>query len=161
MAVSFAHFINPVGGASLIKAYKARFVPSEHLLEPKASVGIFVFCSDDEKKVEEQQAVMDWQLLNLGKGIINGFPAYDDISSAVYSEAEKQMIQYNRQRMIIGAPEVVKSKLTSLAKEYDVDEIVIATITHKWEDRVRSYQWLAKLFQLKSPQGLEVEKIVK
>lgn len=146
MGVSFAHFINPVGGPQLIKAYKARFTPSQQLQEAQASVGIFVFCSESEEKVKQTQAVMDWQLVNIGKGISNGFPSYDDIRSSVYSEAEQQMIQYNRQRMIVGTPEVVKNKLTTLAKEYGVNEIVIATITFDFADRLRSYELLAEIF---------------
>ncbi|MBC7485659.1 MAG: LLM class flavin-dependent oxidoreductase [Cytophagaceae bacterium] len=149
MGVSFAHFINPVGGPQMIRAYKTRFTPSEQLKKPQASVGIFVFCSEDEVKVKQTQAVMDWQLVNIGKGISNGFPSYEDICSTIYSESELQMIQYNRQRMVVGIPEVVKEKLTTLAIEYDVDEIVIATITYDFADRLKSYELLAELFELK------------
>ncbi len=148
MGVSFAHFINPVGGAQMIKAYKARFSPSEQLKEPQASVGIFVFCSEDEEKVRQTQAVMDWQLVNIGKGISNGFPSYEDIRSTNYSESEQQMIEYNRQRMVVGTPEVVKEKLTALANSYGVDELVIATITYDFGDRLKSYELLAKEFEL-------------
>jgi luciferase family oxidoreductase group 1 len=148
MGVSFAHFINPVGGAQMIKAYKARFTPSEQLKKPQASVGIFVFCSEDEEKVRQTQAVMDWQLVNIGKGISNGFPSYLDIRSTNYSESELQMIQYNRQRMVVGSPQSVKEQLTTLAQEYGVDEIVIATITYDFNDRLTSYELLAKTFEL-------------
>lgn len=154
MGVSFAHFINPVGGAQMIKAYKARFTPSEQLKEPQASVGIFVFCSEDEEKVKQTQAVMDWQLVNIGKGISNGFPSYEDIRATTYSESELQMIQYNRQRMVVGNPKVVKQQLTALAQEYGVDEIVIATITYDFSDRLKSYELLAEAFELKERDSL-------
>jgi alkanesulfonate monooxygenase SsuD/methylene tetrahydromethanopterin reductase-like flavin-dependent oxidoreductase (luciferase family) len=148
MGVSFAHFINPVGGAQMIRAYKARFTPSEQLKEPQASVGIFVFCSEDTEKVRQTQAVMDWQLVNIGKGISNGFPSYEDIRNTNYSESERQMIEYNRQRMVVGTPQVVKEKLTALAQSYGVDELVIATITYDFNDRLKSYELLAEMFQL-------------
>jgi len=148
MGVSFAHFINPVGGAQMIRAYKARFTPSEQLKEPQASVGIFVFCSEDKETVRQTQAVMDWQLVNIGKGISNGFPSYEDIQSTKYSESELQMIEYNRQRMVVGTPQVVKQKLTALAASYGVDELVIATITYDFNDRLKSYELLAELFEL-------------
>lgn len=148
MAVSFAHFINPVGGAPLIKAYKARFRPSEYLKQPEASVGIFVFCSEDEVKLKKVQAVMDWQLLNISRGVSNGFPSYDDIRTVTYNEAELQTIKYNRQRMVVGTPDLVKTALTNLAEEYGVDELVIATITYDFLDRLRSYELLAKAFEL-------------
>lgn len=148
MGVSFAHFINPIGGAQMIRAYKARFTPSEQLKEPQASVGIFVFCSEDEEKVKQTQAVMDWQLVNIGKGISNGFPSYEDIRHTHYSESEQQMIEFNRQRMVVGTPAVVKQKLTALAESYGVDELVIATITYDFTDRLKSYELLAEVFEL-------------
>src|SRR5580693_2305888 len=67
MALSFAQFINPVGGPAAIKAYKERFRPSAQLASPEASAGIFAFCSADPQKVKEVQAVMDFRLLNFEK----------------------------------------------------------------------------------------------
>ncbi len=150
MGVSFAHFINPVGGALMMKAYKARFQPSDYLHTPQASVGVFVFCSEDEEKVRQTQAVMDWQLLNIGKGIGNGFPSYADIVHTTYDEAEQKMISYNRQRMVVGTPQDVKKQLTNLAEAYEVDELVVATITYDFSDRLRSYELLAEIFELES-----------
>lgn len=134
----------------MMKAYKARFQPSDYLHTPQASVGVFVFCSEDEEKVRQTQAVMDWQLLNIGKGIGNGFPSYADIVHTTYDEAEQKMISYNRQRMVVGTPQDVKKQLTNLAEAYEVDELVVATITYDFSDRLRSYELLAEIFELES-----------
>src|ERR1700753_2457300 len=45
MALCYAQFINPIGGPGALQAYRDRFRPSETLAQPKASVGIFAFCS--------------------------------------------------------------------------------------------------------------------
>ncbi|NII24008.1 hypothetical protein HB364_02875 [Pseudoflavitalea sp. X16] len=50
MALSYAQFINPVGGAEAIATYRQRFKPSPQLTKPAANVGVFVFCSTSEKK---------------------------------------------------------------------------------------------------------------
>ncbi len=39
-------------------------------------------------------------------------------------------------------------KLEGLAREFDVDEIVISTFTERIEDRLHSYELLAELFGL-------------
>jgi len=44
MALSYAQFINPVGGATAIKTYKEKFRPSDQLSTPMANAGIFAFC---------------------------------------------------------------------------------------------------------------------
>ncbi|HYG19464.1 MAG TPA: LLM class flavin-dependent oxidoreductase [Ohtaekwangia sp.] len=148
MAVSFAHFINPVGGPEAVHAYRERFKPSERLHEPMANVGIFVFCADTEEKAAQMQAVMDYRLLSLEKGKIDESPSYESIKSYSYSDQEWTRVLYNRHRMIAGTPDAVKEQLLLLARRYGVNEIVVATFADHFEDRLRSYELLADIFAL-------------
>jgi hypothetical protein len=43
---------------------------------------------------------------------------------------------------------MVKTRLLQLAESYDVDELMAVTITEDFEDRLRSYELLAGLFEL-------------
>ncbi|PJZ53519.1 LLM class flavin-dependent oxidoreductase [Leptospira adleri] len=149
LALSFAHFINPQGGPNAVNAYRERFQPSEFLTSPKASLGIFVFCAETERKAEELQTVMDRQLLNIGKGISEGVISYEEAVQTQYTEFEKAVILQNRGRMVAGTPDKVKEEIFQLAKEYDVDEVVVTTITYDFEDRLCSYRLLANVFDLK------------
>jgi len=146
MALSFAHFIYPVGGPKAVATYRERFHPSPWLQEPVASVGIFVFCADTEEKAQQLQAVMDYRLLSLEKGQADITYSYEDIKAYQYSEGEWERVQRNRSRMITGTPPQVKEQLLQLAADYAVDEIVVATITDSFADRLRSYELLAALF---------------
>ncbi|MFT3937079.1 MAG: LLM class flavin-dependent oxidoreductase [Chitinophagaceae bacterium] len=146
MALSFAQFINPIGGAEAIAAYRQRFKPSSLLASPKASVGIFVFCSEDEETVARTQAVMDYRFLGFEKGRIDDMPDYEAASRYQYTDAEWQRVLHNRQRTIMGTPAVVKEKITALAKTMDVTEVVAATFAESKEDRFRSYELLAEMF---------------
>ena len=148
MAVSFAHFINPVGGPEAVQAYRERFRPSDRLRAPMASVGVFVFCADTEEKAAQMQAVMDYRLLSLEKGKIDESPSYESVKSYTYTEQEWTRVLYNRHRMIAGTPDVVKAQLLLLARRYGVDEIVVATFADHFEDRLRSYELLADIFAL-------------
>jgi luciferase family oxidoreductase group 1 len=138
MGLSFAQFINPVGGPEAVGAYKKLFKPSEQFDRPQASLGIFVMCADSEEKAHELQSVMDYQLLNMERGIRQGFPSYEEIKDVRYSFDETERIKFNRGRAISGTPEQVKDRLTALANAYGIDEIIIATITHDFQDRLRS-----------------------
>jgi luciferase family oxidoreductase group 1 len=148
MALSFAQFINPVGGKEAINIYRQRFKPSTRLTEPKASVGVFAFCSDDAHKAEQVQAVMDYRLLSFEKGRYDEIPTYDVASKYKYTPSEWQRVLYNRQRTIVGTPDEVKEKVTALAAELDVPEVVIATFAETKEDRFESYRLFAKIFNL-------------
>jgi len=148
MALCYAQFINPVGGPSAVEAYRHRFKASDELSEPQASVGVFAFCSDDEEKVQQTQALVDYRLLGFEKGNFDEIPTYAAASAYNYTPAEWQRVLYNRQRTAIGTPDNIRQQLENLAEEFDVDEIVISTFTEKAEDRLRSYELLAEIFDL-------------
>jgi luciferase family oxidoreductase group 1 len=150
MALSYAQFINPIGAAAAIRAYKAQFRPSEQLSAPKASIGIFAFCSDDPQKAEEVQKVMDYRLYNFERGRFDEIPSYELAKEQIYTPAEWQRVLFNRQRMAVGSPKQIKERLESLAEECGVDEVVISTFTEQLADRLRSYELLATTFGLKS-----------
>lgn len=145
MALSFAQFINPQGGPQAIKAYKEKFVPSDEFKTPQTSVGIFGFCSEDEEKVKQVQALMDYRLLSFEKGKFNERFSYEDIKNEDYDTLEWNRISYNRQRMAIGTPEEMKVKLENICRDFDTDEIMISTFTDTAEDRFKSYELLAGL----------------
>jgi luciferase family oxidoreductase group 1 len=144
LALSYAAFINPVGGPEALDEYRRMFKPSANLSQPKANVGIFVFCGDTEEKAARMQAVMDYRLLSISKGQDDS-PSYESVQSYQYTTDEWNHVLYNRQRMIVGTPDIVKQKIKQLAKTYGVDEIVVATFADSFEDRLRSYELLAEL----------------
>jgi luciferase family oxidoreductase group 1 len=150
MGLSFAHFINPAGGPEAVARYRERFQPSDDMPVQQANVAIFVFCSEDEEKIEKHQALMDYRFNQFEKGAGIKPIGYDDIKGVIYSDAEQGRILHNRKRVITGTPEQIKIKLTRLAEEYAVDEIIAVTITEHFEDRLTSYRLLAETFGLKT-----------
>jgi luciferase family oxidoreductase group 1 len=148
MALSYAQFINPVGGAQAVANYRQRFRPSAQLSTPKANVGIFAFTSDNERKVREVQAVMDYRLLSFEKGQYNEMPTYEIAKAYNYTPSEWQRVLFNRGRMVIGTPDIVKEKIIALTNEFDVEEVVIATFAEQAEDRFRSYELFSEIFEL-------------
>lgn len=149
IALCFAQFINPIGAAEAIQQYKQRFKPSDALAVPQTAVAIFAFCAESEQKVQEAQAMMDFRFLSFEKGKYDLQFSYDDIKDYDYSPAEWQRVLHNRGRVITGTPDIVKEKLIALANECETDEIMIATFTEHFEDRLQSYRLLADLFELK------------
>jgi len=148
MGLSFAHFINPIGGPQTVQMYRERFKPSDELQSPEASVAIFVFCSEDEEQIRRHQALMDYRFNQFEKGAGLTPAGYEDIKNVIYSEAEQGRILHNRKRVITGNSEQIKIKLLQLADDYDVDEIIAITITEDFEDRLQSYSLLARAFDL-------------
>jgi alkanesulfonate monooxygenase SsuD/methylene tetrahydromethanopterin reductase-like flavin-dependent oxidoreductase (luciferase family) len=55
-----------------------------------------------------------------------------------------------QERAIEGDPDFVKREILELAARYEVDEVIVLTITHRYEDRKRSYELLSEAFDLES-----------
>lgn len=146
LGLSYAQFINPVGGSDAIRLYKERFRPSEAFPSPVTNVGIFAFCSESEEKIEQFKTLMNFRLLSFEKGVYDQQYDFEDIRDYKYSEADLQRLDYHRQRYIAGTPAIMKEKLNELAGNFETDEIVIATFADTKEDRLRSYELLANLF---------------
>lgn len=92
---------------------------------------------------------MDHRFLQFEKGGPIIPLSYDDVKDEVYTPADLERIRQNRYRLITGTPSQLKLKLTWLADDYDVDEIMAVTITEDFNDRLLSYKLLAEQFELK------------
>ncbi|RYY17674.1 MAG: LLM class flavin-dependent oxidoreductase [Chitinophagaceae bacterium] len=148
MGLSFAHFINPVGGPRFAEMYRERFQPSTHLSSPEVNVGAFVFCSESEETLFRQQAVMDFRFLQFETGGKLMPMNYDDVKHNKYNSAEQERIHHNRQRMITGTPDAIKPKIDALLADYSCTELIAVTITEDFDDRLSSYELLAGMYDI-------------
>ena len=160
MAFSFAQFINPNGGPQAVRTYRERFRPSPELTAPVANVALFVLCADTEEKAQELRAAMDLMLLRFGKGERGTFPTPEEVAQYPFSLQDEAHLAHNRGRVISGTQAQVKAQLTRLAADYEVEELVIVTITADFQDRLRSYELLAEAFELGQEVESEVEAAV-
>ena len=151
IAFSFAHFINPVGGESVMRAYFEKFQPSETLAEPMANIGVFVVCADSAEEAERIAATRDLQRLRADKGYHGPMPSIDEALAYEYSPPERHRVTINRARTVLGDPESVKEQLLALADRYGVDEIVVITNVYDFAARMRSYELLAEALALHAP----------
>ena len=74
---------------------------------------------------------------------------YEDIQDYVFSPAELERIRYNNGRIVSGTPDEVKQQLLNLAANLGVNEIMVTSMTHSQNDRIRSFELLAEAFELK------------
>jgi len=153
IAFSFAHFINPVGGETVMKAYFDKFQPSARLKEPMASIGVFVVCADTMEEAERIASTRDLQRLRADRGYHGPMPSIEEAMAYEYSAPERERVRFNRARTVVGDPPAVKSELLALADRYGVDEIVVITNVFNFADRLRSYELLAETFGLTPPPG--------
>jgi luciferase family oxidoreductase group 1 len=152
-AFSFAHFITDDGGTEIMAAYKAQFRPSARFAAPRASIGVFVICAESEERASYLAASRDLSRLRMRQGILLPFPPPEEALAYPYTEIEKRVVEHHRRRQVVGTPDYVMARLEALAASYEVDEIVVLTITHDYEARKHSYTLLAEACGLQLRQG--------
>ena len=86
------------------------------------------------------------------KGEAGGFPPPEEAIAYAYNASERDLLGKLERRSIAGTPSTVRKRLVEMAAEYEVDEIVVLTITYDFSARIRSYELLAEAFGL-SPTG--------
>ncbi|RYY43581.1 MAG: LLM class flavin-dependent oxidoreductase [Chitinophagaceae bacterium] len=143
-----ARFISGQADARITEQYRQHFQPSELFPEPKAMLAISVFCAATELKAAELRKLSDHNLLKFERGIFEPLSAYEEIADYVFSPEEQLRIEMNRGRIVSGTPNQVKAELEQLAAEFQVEEIIITTMTHSKEDRFESFRLLATAFEL-------------
>ncbi|MEK9684430.1 MAG: LLM class flavin-dependent oxidoreductase [Rhodospirillaceae bacterium] len=147
-AFSFAHFIMGEGGPEVMEFYRNNFQPSEDNLDPQGSVGIFVICAETESEAEELMIVRDLSSVLQRTGRGGPVPTLEEAKAYQYSIQEEQLRIYNRRRFIWGDPPGVKKKINALAEAYKVDEFLVLSICPTFEARLKSYELLARVFEL-------------
>ena len=150
--ISWAHFINPDGGAEGLRYYREHFSPRRDGDVPAESLAISAICADSDE--EAQLLATSNQLRRLRSrlyGDSGPIPSVGEALAYPFSDAERAFLEQSSQRMVLGAPDKVRAEIEALATSYGVEEVVVVTITHDHDARRRSYELLAKAFDLGAP----------
>ena len=148
MGLVVARFINGHAGREVVDTYRKLFAPSRQFNEPCAMLAISVLCGDTEQKASEMRKLMDYRLLQFEKGIFDKPGDFESIRDYRFSPRELQQIENNRGRVVSGTPEQVKKQLLELAADFGIEEIIAVTMTGSVQDRKRSFELLAEVFEL-------------
>jgi alkanesulfonate monooxygenase SsuD/methylene tetrahydromethanopterin reductase-like flavin-dependent oxidoreductase (luciferase family) len=70
-----------------------------------------------------------------------------------YNEQEQAIISRERERAIVGTPDIVKERLQEIQQAFQADELMVITITGDYESRLHSYELLAEAFALNPVSG--------
>ena len=146
MGLVVARFINGHAGPEMVQQYRNQFQPSDELKSPKAMLAISVICAETEEKAAALRKLSDYNLLKFERGIFEPMGSADELSGYRFSPEELFRINNNKGRIVSGTPGSVKAQLSKLVEEFDVDELILTTMTYSKEDRFRSFELLANIF---------------
>jgi luciferase family oxidoreductase group 1 len=141
----FAQFISGATGALVVETYREAFVASPWLERPRVAVGCFVLVGEDDAEAERLISSTELWFLNLQLGRSVAFPSPEQALAYPWDGPPAAMRRQLRALRIHGGPTTVRRDMERLAKLYDTDELLVVTITHDHQARLRSYRRLAEI----------------
>ncbi|MBY0096185.1 LLM class flavin-dependent oxidoreductase [Mesobacillus maritimus] len=138
---AFGQFMSERDGEVLVNQYRKEFVPRQAGDRSQVILTVSVICAESSDKAEEiALSSLVWGLQK-EKGLgQQGVPSIKEAKEYPLTEKELDAIEKQKQKMIIGNPQEVASKLRTLQSLYQADELMLVTITNSLKDRIQSYK---------------------
>lgn len=145
---SFAHHFSAANTDPALRAYRRSFAASEVLAAPHVMVAVSVICAetDDEARWLAGSGALSW--IRLRSGRPGPFPSPEEAARHDYTPAELAIVEGRRASSIVGDPATVRRRLEELVARTGADELMITTMVHDQQQRLRSYELLADAVSL-------------
>lgn len=146
VSYTFGQFMSDKDGKEIIQQYLNSFKARSVGDKAEVIVTVSAYCAETTDRAEEiALSSLIWRLLK-DQDMKAGVPTVEEAKRYPLNEKEKDQIKKMKENMIIGNPAEVKAKLLDIKENYYADEIMIVTITHSPEDKIRSYELIADQF---------------
>ncbi len=161
---AFAHFFSAQGTRQAIEFYQRNFQPSRFAKDgrqsPEATIAIGVICAPTQEEAEFLHASVRLLQRRIRTGDRRPVATPEDALKqlAAIPQAPNPLLSFTAgsfdepdeefPRYVVGTPDRVAARLTSIARELQIGELIVNTITHSHEARLRSYTLLAEVMGL-------------
>jgi luciferase family oxidoreductase group 1 len=151
---SFAHHFASHNTVAALEIYRAAFRPSEELQHPYTMIGVPVICADDAERARWLSGPSALSFVRLRQGRPIRLPTPEDAAEHVFTPAEREIVRSWTAPLVCGDPEHVRAELEALARRTGADELMVTTMVHGADDRLRSYDLLASAWELTAEETL-------
>jgi luciferase family oxidoreductase group 1 len=145
MPFAFAHHFSAQNTLPALALYRQNFRPSATLDKPYAMVAASVICAETDEQAQYLAGPGALSFLKLRSGRPGLIATPEEAAAYPYTPIERQIIDDRMASQIIGSPETVERGIEKLLAETEADELMIVTMVHGAEDRLRSYELVAKI----------------
>jgi luciferase family oxidoreductase group 1 len=147
---SFAHHFASQNTDAALAAYRAAFRPSADLEQPYAMIGVPVICADTSERARWLSGSSALSFVRLRQGRPAPMPTPEEAAEYVFTPFERELVRSWTAPLIVGDPDEVRRGLEELASRTSVDELMVTTMVHGHEDRLRSFELVAEACDLGS-----------
>lgn len=141
----FADFIGGDGSA-IVQQYRTLFTAARNRAAPEAAVAVWAICADSDAEAARLATSGRMMLAHLLMGELIPVPHPDEAQA--WLAAHPQAAALPQRRIVAGSPATVCEELVRIASDYGAGELMLVNILHDHAARVRSYELVARAFNL-------------
>jgi alkanesulfonate monooxygenase SsuD/methylene tetrahydromethanopterin reductase-like flavin-dependent oxidoreductase (luciferase family) len=142
-----SYHITPSTALEAVDAYRAAFVPSAALRRPYVVLSADVVVADDSATAKHLASSYGQWVYSIRAG--GGAIPYPDPDDCAPLTDEQLAVVIDRvATQFVGNPDEVAERLETLQRATGADELVVTSVTHRQEDRLRSHELIAKRWGL-------------
>lgn len=146
---AFAYFFTDgYGCEQALDLYRRNYRPSERYPQPQATICVWALAADNEAEARRLAMSREHTRVERERGIRAPLIPPEEAATINYTAAERAKIDSIRRKAFVGTAEQVAAGLTELASHLGLDELVVVTWTYDPQPRHRSYELLARAFNL-------------
>lgn len=147
LGYSFAGHFSPASPQAAVASYRSHFRPSGWFPQPRVMLAVHALCAETEHEAAELALPPLYVLAHIEQGRSVPVPTPEQVRQTGFVP-ERDASGAMARLLVAGTPETVRARLEALAAEAGADELIVMTLVHAPEPRLRSYQLLAKAFGL-------------
>jgi luciferase family oxidoreductase group 1 len=149
---AFAYFFNDGAGVEeALALYRRNYRPSERHPLPYATICVWALAADSRGEARRLLSAREHWRIGFEKGLRMPLVSPEQAAAQAYTPAELASLERLRATALVGDAAQVAGRLSALAEQLELPEIVINTWTHDPEARRHSYALLAAEFGLRGP----------
>lgn len=144
MPFAFAHHFSSANSVAAMEFYRRSFRPSEAMERPHSMVAVTVICAETDEHALYLAGPSRLSFLRLRLGTPGPLPSPEEAASYAYDEAEEKISRARLSGQAVGSPDTVRERLKDILESTGADELMATCMLYDHEDRLRSYELLAK-----------------
>jgi luciferase family oxidoreductase group 1 len=146
LGYGFASHFSPTPPQPALSAYRENFQPSAWFERPHVILAIAVACAETPERADYLASSMDLGWVRLQRGELGRLPSPEEARAYPYTPVERAVVRNHRALTIVGDPAMVRAQIDALVEETAADEVMISSMIHSHEERLRSYELVAETF---------------
>jgi len=137
-------FVDGQGAPEALALYRQLYRGSERHPNPKATVCIWALAAATDDEARHLALSRERWRLDRQRGVLGPLRPPDSVAAEGFSAAEVEQLEPMRRKDFVGSAATVAGRVTALAEDLALDEIVVNTWAHDPAVRRTSYRLLAE-----------------